>query len=1237
MPRRVSVSRALIAAVALGTALPLGMGPAAMAEPPPAAAAAATHQPQVTEVTLVTGDRVRLATSAGGRQSVTVLPDATGVVPLTRVARNRGHVHVLPAAAAPLVASGRLDPRLFDVTQLVADGYGDDRSGVVPLIVASGASPLAADGRSTAEAAPPRALAGSSVSRAVPGLGISAVEVPKSDARTFWRSLTGAAPDDAARTLSAGLGKVWLDGRVRANLDRSVPQIGGPAARARGLDGRGTTVAVLDTGIDDQHPDVAAKVTAQADFVEEGDTDDHFGHGTHVASILAGSGARSEGKFEGVAPGAGLLDGKVLDRSGFGSDSSVLAGMEWAAGQGADVISMSLGAGPTDGTDPMSLAVDALTAQHGSLFVISAGNDYDEGSVSTPGTAESALTVGAVDREDAVADFSSKGPVLNGSRIKPEITAPGVDIVAAQADGTQLGDVVAPGYVALSGTSMAAPHVSGAVALLKQQHPAWSAAQLKAGLVATAKPTADTPVWHQGAGRVDLAPATSPGVRADAGTLDFGFLTYPHGGDAPVTKRLTYTNDTEAAQTVRLSATLADDEGTAAPAGALTLAADGFTLAPGATRAVDVTLTPDPVAIGRWSGTVTAVSDAGTTRTVVSLVKEKEKYDVQLRMLNRQGGATDAYIDVLDLQTGELTWAVSGETLRLAPGSYSLNGADVGTADEISMVQRHEFEVTKAATVTLDARGSVPYRANVPDPEARTHFQTLGYNRAGEAFNLTSTWLVGGPVTLYAKPTGTPRIGTFLLTTSTEKRPDELTARVVTGAPLALSPFRLTGDDRLDGRRVVTVGTASAPSSLAGGETWALIETPGGPADDAVAAAAGAGAKGAILWSAAEGGTWVEQDPSIPVFGLPAAEGQALADRVAAGTTRVEVVGTFYPADTYALAQPALPRIPRSLTYDYTPANLAAVRRVFRDHGAGGTGSSFTVPVQELGGGASGVGFRAGGRRTDWLSTDTPWFTQVEAFLTVREIDGFRYREGRAGWESPELTYRPGRSVPEEWVTQLSRPAAPAGYTGAIFPVRQGDEVFGYLSPWTDAQNRVSLFFQDDQASWTLASGGSTVAEGTDPEVLATLPAGRASYTLSVRAERPALDGLALSPRSDTRWTFPSARVTGDEPAALPLLSLDAPLPLDRHNSAAAGSATRFDVTGRLGAGAADVRSLAVDSSADGGRTWTRATVTRVDGDTFRVEVRNPAAAGAVSLRFAARATGGVAVDQTVIGAYAVR
>jgi subtilisin family serine protease len=123
---------------------------------------------------------------------------------------------------------------------------------------------------------------------------------------------------------------------------------------------------------------------------------------------------------------------------------------------------MSLGGWePSDGTDPMSLALDALTAEHGTLFVVAAGNDGPfDGTVSSPAAAASALTVGAVDRGDALADFSSRGPLVNTRAAKPELVAPGVDIVAARAAGTSLGTVVDARYTSLSGTSMAAPHAA---------------------------------------------------------------------------------------------------------------------------------------------------------------------------------------------------------------------------------------------------------------------------------------------------------------------------------------------------------------------------------------------------------------------------------------------------------------------------------------------------------------------------------------------------------------------------------------------------------------------------------------------------------------------------------------------------------------------------------------------------------------------------------------------------------
>ena len=136
--------------------------------------------------------------------------------------------------------------------------------------------------------------------------------------------------------------------------------------------------------------------------------------------------------------------GKVLADGGYGEDSWVLAGMVWAVDQGADVVSMSLGGDTDDGTHPLSRAVNELSASSDTLFVIAAGNNGDNGpsTVTSPGAADAALTVGAVDVNDVMAAFSSRGPRFRNGAIKPEVVAPGVDVTAARAAGTELGPVV---------------------------------------------------------------------------------------------------------------------------------------------------------------------------------------------------------------------------------------------------------------------------------------------------------------------------------------------------------------------------------------------------------------------------------------------------------------------------------------------------------------------------------------------------------------------------------------------------------------------------------------------------------------------------------------------------------------------------------------------------------------------------------------------------------------------------
>ena len=158
--------------------------------------------------------------------------------------------------------------------------------------------------------------------------------------------------------------------------------------------------------------------------------------------------------------------------------------MEWAVGRGADVVSMSLGSTEQTTTcdDPLALAVDSLSASSDSLFVIAAGNSGSaDNTVSSPGCAPAVLTVGAVDRDDETAVFSSRGPVNGTHVLKPEIAAPGVDISAAAAGGRGV-----YAYQTMSGTSMATPHVAGAAAIVKERHPGWTGEQIKAALVASA-------------------------------------------------------------------------------------------------------------------------------------------------------------------------------------------------------------------------------------------------------------------------------------------------------------------------------------------------------------------------------------------------------------------------------------------------------------------------------------------------------------------------------------------------------------------------------------------------------------------------------------------------------------------------------------------------------------------------------------------------------------------------------
>ncbi len=297
--------------------------------------------------------------------------------------------------------------------------------------------------------------------------------------------------------------QIWPDLPVHTCLNVSVPKIETPKVWDVGFRGAGIRIAVIDTGIDDTHPDFAGRIVATKSFVGDTAQDDN-GHGTHVAGIAAGSGVASKGKYVGVASEASLYVAKVLRADGSGSMSGVMAGLEWAVlEQKVQVINLSLGgAGPCDGTDALSTLCDEAVQQAGIVMCVAAGNSGPAAkTVGPPGCARYVVTVGAANDNDQIAPFSSRGPTSDG-RVKPALVFPGVEIAAPQAAGTKLGPVVAEGDISISGTSMATPHASGVAALMLQAKPELSAEEVRMRMVAGATNIGALPN-EQGAGRGD--------------------------------------------------------------------------------------------------------------------------------------------------------------------------------------------------------------------------------------------------------------------------------------------------------------------------------------------------------------------------------------------------------------------------------------------------------------------------------------------------------------------------------------------------------------------------------------------------------------------------------------------------------------------------------------------------------------------------------------------------------------
>ncbi len=392
-------------------------------------------------------------------------------------------------------------------------------------------------------------------------------------AQVRWRFgvvLNGFAvvvPRSRLATLSRTAGaQVWPSIGYHTLLDRTPQLIGAPTLWGPTLAtaGQGMKIAIVDDGIDQTHPFFAPSGYTYPQGFPKGQTayttpkvivarafapatpayanaklpfdPDLSDHGIHVAGIAAGNNntlTRTGLRLSGIAPRAYLGNYKALGiPSQFGANGNspeLAAAIEMAVRDGMDVINLSLGETEIEPSrDVVARALNAA-ADAGVVSAVSAGNDFAEfgfGSITSPANAANVISVAASSgghgspSVDNVADFSSAGPTPYSLTFKPDVTAPGEGVASAAPGG---------GFVEISGTSMSAPHVAGAAALLRQRHPTWTPAQVKSALVLTGVPvhnggTAEINPLREGGGRIDLVRADQPLVFASPTNLSFGLL-----------------------------------------------------------------------------------------------------------------------------------------------------------------------------------------------------------------------------------------------------------------------------------------------------------------------------------------------------------------------------------------------------------------------------------------------------------------------------------------------------------------------------------------------------------------------------------------------------------------------------------------------------------------------------------------------------------------------------------------
>ena len=787
--------------------------------------------------------------------------------------------------------------------------------------------------------------------------------------------------------------------------------------------------------------------------------------------------------------------------------------------------------------------------------------------------------------------------------MKPEIVAPGLDIVAARAEGTSLGNLVDADYTSLSGTSMATPHVAGAAAVVAQAHPGWDADRIKARLVSTADPLENEPVGFQGAGRLDVRGGATDPVIVDVGVVTLGALDHDA---AKVTRRVTYTNTTDRPLNLRLAPDVHSTGSNAALRPDLTLSRRTLTLPARGTASITMRVDPRDSRPGRYAGRVVAEVTGHDERPVASLVSFQVTaplHTLRIEAQDRQGGLAAGQVDVWSAEDGQwkrLQLHDGTASLDVPDGSYTVMTTIEADSDAIwpadqTIGGNPEVQVSHDTVLRYDARDATPVEIDTPLDSQQDSYNAF-WQRSVEhrSFKFKNAQGVPG-MRLYTLPTPRARTGEFHIGTQWNLLEPMFSATVAgSGEQVTPAPTFASGRNRYVGEetlRVVDVGSGLADDYVgkdAAGAVALAARSDKTSLSLQAQAAAQAGVS-LLMVTNDRSGPWTEGagEQWLPTYRVDRGAGQRLRELLKADPgIQLKLTGKADVDYLYELAY-VEDRIPRQLSYRVKDQHLAVVHSDYRENSARTSRNESWVP--ELGpigiGQAMNVMRKGPVVRTEYVNA-TPGVRWERFAAPHGEFPGYYWT-----W-SPLVQYTPGQESQQLWWGPAVGPGVLPGVgnpqKGA--PVARFRDAIRVLMPHYNygfAYGHIDNRF-GDTSRLTLRSRGKELGSAPWPDAQFTVPAAAADYQLRLEVAHGSGNMFDTSVRTDTTWTFRSGRPSTDR-AVLPLLQVLYDLPgADSHNRVPAGAATRLILRPAYQPGANGPSDLQVGVrvSYDDGGSW---------------------------------------------------